>query len=292
MNENTNTKITNAPDRQQTGQNLNPPRTDRNLSGGDRSLTEFLTDTTKNVGDTERVVSTLAGGGLIAYGIKRKDWVGALLSVVGGGLALRGATGHCQVYDALDVDTNRESLLEKGKVKAKDWFEQKTEVVKSVTINKSAEELYGFWRSFENLPKFMKHLEAVKVVDDKRSEWTAKAPLGYEAHWGAVITEDTPNERIAWRSVENSEIPNNGKVEFLPTVDRGTIVKVTIRYAPPAGKLGALASYFLTEEPDTQVEEDLRRFKSLMETGLIMQVEGQPSGREPLPQTKTRTASA
>ena len=249
-----------------------------------------MTDTTQNVGNAERIVSTVAGGGLIAYGIKRKDWVGALFGLVGGGLALRGATGHCQVYDALDVDTNKNSFFEKGFSKAKDWFSQKTEVVKSVTINKSAEELYSFWRNFENLPKFMDHLEAVKVIDDKKSEWTAKAPLGYEAHWSATITEDKKNEKIAWRSVEGSEIPNSGKVEFLPTVDRGTEVKVTIRYQPPAGKLGALASYFLTEEPDTQIAEDLRRFKSLMETGLIMQIEGQPSGREEKPKTKTATA--
>lgn len=283
MNEitNTNTKITKTPDQKNGG---------KNLSKDDKSITDFLTDTKKNVGDTERVVSTLAGGSLIAYGIKRKDWLGALLSVVGGGLAMRGATGHCQVYDALDFDTNRNSLLEKGKVKAKDWFEQKVEVIKSVTINKSAAELYKFWRNFENLPKFMNHLESVRIIDEKKSEWTAKAPLGYKAHWGAIITEDSENELIAWRSVENSEIPNSGRVEFLPTVDRGTVVKVTVRYAPPAGKLGALAAYFLTEEPDTQIAEDLRRFKSLMETGLIMSVEGQTSGREEKPKSKSAKA--
>ena len=242
------------------------------------------------MGNSERVVSTVAGGSLVAYGIKRKDWLGALLGLVGGGLALRGATGYCPAFDALDIDTNEKSLLEQGKTKAKDWFQQKTEVVKSVTINKSAEELYNFWRNFENLPKFMNHLESVKVLDDKKSEWTAKAPLGYEAHWGAMITEDKKNEKIAWRSVENSEIPNSGKVEFLPTVDRGTVVKVTVRYEPPAGKLGALAAYFLTEEPDTQIAEDLRRFKSLMETGLIMHVEGQPSGREEKAKTKAAAA--
>lgn len=278
---NTNTKITKTPD-QKNG--------DENLSKNDKSITDFLMDTKKNVGNAERVVSALAGGSLIAYGIKRKDWLGALLGVVGGGLAMRGATGHCQIYDALDFDTNRNSLLEKGKIKAKDWFEQKVEVVKSVTINKSADELYKFWRNFENLPQFMNHLESVRIIDDKKSEWTAKAPLGYKAHWGAVITEDIENELIAWRSVENSEIPNSGRVEFLPTVDRGTVVKVTVRYAPPAGKLGALAAYFLTEEPDTQIEEDLRRFKQLMEAGEIITVEGQTSGREPKP--KARTAKA
>lgn len=283
MKENTNTKT-------KITKKTKPENGSKNLIENDKSLTEYLTDHSKNVGNTERVVSTLAGGGLIAYGIKRKDWLGALLGLVGGGLALRGATGHCQVYDALDVDTNNNSYFEKGIAKAKDWFSQKTEVVKSVTINKSAEELYSFWRNFENLPKFMDHLESVKVLDDKKSEWTAKAPLGYEAHWSAMITEDKKNEKIAWRSVENSEIPNSGKVEFLPTIDRGTVVKVTVRYEPPAGKLGALASYFLTEEPDTQIAEDLRRFKSLMETGLIMHIEGQPSGREAKPKAKAAKA--
>lgn len=281
MKENTNKKITN---------NKQAKNGSKNLIKNDKSVTEFLGDTTQNVGNAERVVSTIAGGGLIAYGLKRKDWLGALLGVVGGGLALRGATGHCQVYDAFDIDTNENSLFERGKEKAKDWFSQETEIVKSVTINKSADELYAFWRNFENLPKFMNHLEAVKVVDNARSEWTAKAPLGKQAHWTAEITEDVSNERIAWRSVENSEIPNSGKVEFLPTVDRGTVVKVTIQYQPPAGKLGALASYFLSEEPETQITEDLRRFKSLMETGLIMHVEGQPSGREAKPKIKTASA--
>lgn len=262
----------------------------KNLIKNDKSLNNILSDVSQNVGNPERIASAIAGGGLIAYGIKRKDWIGALLGLVGGGLALRGATGHCQVYDALDIDTNESSLFERGKEKAKDWFSQETEIVKSITINKSADELYAFWRNFENLPKFMNHLESVKVVDNARSEWTAKAPLGTQARWTAEITEDVNNEKIAWRSVENSEITNSGKVEFLPTIERGTVVKVTIRYQPPAGKLGAFASYFLSEEPDTQISEDLRRFKSLMETGLIMHVEGQPSGREAKPKAKTATA--
>ncbi|MGI9055750.1 MAG: SRPBCC family protein [Pyrinomonadaceae bacterium] len=281
-NTNTNTKIT---------KKTEPKNGSKNLIKNDKSLTEYFTSDNQNMGNSERVVSTVAGGSLVAYGIKRKDWLGALLGLVGGGLAVRGATGYCPAFNALDIDTKEKSLLEQGKTKAKDWFEQKVEVVKSVTINKSAEELYSFWRNFENLPKFMNHLESVKVIDDKKSEWTAKAPLGYEAHWSAVITEEKQNEKIAWRSVENSQIPNSGKVEFLPTVDRGTVVKVTIRYEPPAGKLGALASYFLTEEPETQIAEDLRRFKSLMETGLVMQVEGQPSGRE-TEKAKAKTATA
>lgn len=250
-----------------------------NLERNEKSVTEFLTDTTKNVGDAERLVSTTAGGALIAYGIKRQDLFGALLAIVGGGLAIRGVTGHCQLYEALDVDTTEKSLLDRTAERAENWFNQRVEVVKSVTINKPAAELYTFWRNFENLPQFMKHLEGVKVIDEKHSEWTAKAPLNTQVHWKAEITEDFENRKISWRSMEGSDVTNYGTVEFTPDADRGTVVKVTLKYEPPAGKLGELAAYFLTEEPETQVEEDLRNFKRLMETGSIISIEGQTSGR-------------
>jgi uncharacterized membrane protein len=272
-------------------QETNTVNTENESAGNEKTVVEFLTDKTKNVSDTERAISAACGAALIAYGIQRKDWLGALLSVAGGALALRGATGHCQVYDALDVDTNKKPLFG-GKSSSKSWLDAQTEVVKSVTINKSPAELYDFWRNFENLPRFMNHLESVKVLDEKRSEWTAKAPLGTRVSWNAVISEDVRNERIAWTSYGESDVKNSGRVEFLPTVERGTEVKVTIRYEPPAGALGKIAAYFLTEEPETQVTEDLRRFKRLMETGEIITVEGQTSGRAAETKPKAAKASA
>ncbi len=256
----------------------------------EKSVTEFLTDTSTNVSKTERVASTTAGGALIAYGVKRKDWIGALLAVAGGALAYRGATGHCQVYDALNFNTNDKSLTERVKNTASNWLEQTVEVEKTVTINKPAAELYKFWRNFENLPQFMDHLEAVKVIDDKHSEWTAKAPLGRQVHWKATVTNDMENRRINWQSDEGADVPNRGMVEFMENAANGTVVKVTLKYEPPAGKIGELAAYFLTEEPDTQVEEDLRNFKRLMETGEVITVEGQTSGRAKSA-TKVKTAT-
>ncbi|MGI8668297.1 MAG: SRPBCC family protein [Aridibacter sp.] len=262
-----------------------------NIEKTDKSVSEFLTDTSTNISKTERVASATAGGALIAYGIKRKDWIGALLSVAGGALALRGATGHCQVYDALDVNTNEKSLTERARNQAQSWLDQKVEVVKSVSINKPAAELYKFWRNFENLPQFMDHLEAVKVIDDKHSEWTAKAPLGMQVHWNATITNDMENRRISWQSDEGADVSNRGMVEFMEDGKNGTVVKVSLKYEPPAGKIGELAAYFLTEEPDTQVEEDLRNFKRLMETGEIITIEGQSSGRAKSAKRLARTAS-
>jgi uncharacterized membrane protein len=236
------------------------------------SLTKIITNTDVNLSNTERFVSGIAGGGLLAYGLKRRDATGAVLAVVGGLLGVRGATGHCQVKDALDK-TN-------GNTNLQGWLSGKVEVQKAVTINKSQSELFTFWRNFENLPQFMKHLESVIVVDEKRSHWKANAPLGYTVEWQAEITNEVPNEKIEWRSMDGSDIPNTGKVEFRPTTNRGTEVVVHITYEAPAGKIGALAAKIFGEEPNQQVSEDLRRFKRLMETGLIMNVEGQPSGRE------------
>ena len=244
----------------------------------DKSLTSILTNTDTNIGKNERVVSAIGGGALITYGLKRGDNLGILLSVLGGGLFLRGATGHCQVYDAMDVNKSEQSGNRKSTFK-NSWASGKIHVTKSVTINKSAEELYNFWHDFENLPKFMNHLEAVKNLDGKRSHWKAKAPLGYSVEWDAETTSDQKNERIGWGSLEGADIPNSGVVEFRPTTNRGTVVKVSLTYEAPAGKLGALAAKLFGEAPSQQVEEDLRRFKSLMEAGMNLKVEGQSSGR-------------
>jgi uncharacterized membrane protein len=228
--------------------------------------TNFLTDLKPNVGDNERIISAIAGSGLITYGLSKRGLVGAAVSLLGTGLLYRGATGHCHLYSAVDKTTAEPENV-------------RVHVQRSVTINKSQAELYGFWRNFENLPQFMNHLEAVTVLDEKRSHWQAKAPLGYTVEWDAEATGEVENERISWHSVAGAEIPNSGVVEFHPTANRGTEVRVTLTYEPPAGRLGALVARLFGEEPSQQVAEDLRRFKSLMETGLIMKIEGQPSAR-------------
>jgi len=154
-------------------------------------------------------------------------------------------------------------------------------VAQSVTINRSPEELYRFWRNFQNLPRFMKHLESVRETSDRRSShWVAKARAGAKIEWGAEITEDRPNELIAWRSLEGSDIDCVGSVRFERAPGgRGTIVKVEMRYSPPAGRLGAIAAKFLGEGPGWRIKDDLRRFKQMMEVGEIITTEGQPAGR-------------
>ena len=245
----------------------------------------------KNVNNPERVVSTVAGGALIAFGVKHGGWLGATLSLLGGGLVHRGATGHCYLYEAAGVNTNdpeRASFLGK----ASGILSGTVRVKKATTVNRSPAEVYQYWRNFENLPNFMQHLESVKRIDDKRSHWKAKAPLGMTVEWDAELTSDVENQRIGWASIEGSDIPNSGTVEFRPTVDRGTEVVVTMIYEAPGGKIGEWAAWALGEEPGLQIADDLRRFRSIIETGMIITTEGQTSGRAEGAKPLARTARA
>ena len=244
-----------------------------------------------NVGGSERLVSTMAGGALVAYGLKHGGVAGTVMAVLGGGMLFRGTTGYCPAYGAMGLDTTDNPNPNRHTLFGQSPFSGKIHVTKSLTIDKSPAELYTFWRNFENLPIFMKHLESVSKTDDQRSHWKAKAPLGTTVEWDAEVTSDVENERIGWRSLEGSDIVNAGVVEFKPTTNRGTEVKVSMTYEAPGGKLGEWVAWLFGEEPSIQVRDDLRRFKSLMETGLIMKIEGQPSGREKMP-VRSRAATA
>ncbi len=156
---------------------------------------------------------------------------------------------------------------------------QGTEVVRTVTVNVPRAAVYAFWRDFENLPRFMKHLESVTVLDSRRSHWIAKAPAGTSVEWNAEITSDEPDSRIAWRSVGESDVDNSGSVRFGDAPGgRGTEVQVSLAYDAPAGAFGKLIAKMFGEEPEQQIREDMSRFKCLIESGELATIEGQPTG--------------
>ncbi len=143
-------------------------------------------------------------------------------------------------------------------------------VGRSVTIDRPRQELYNFWRDFTNLPRFMRNVHQVSVLSEVRSHWVIEAPGGKTVEWDSEITRDEPGSAIAWRSIEGANVRNSGLVEFVDSPDaRGTVVRVTLVYDPPAGALGALIAKLYQKEPRIQARQDLRRFKQLMETGEI-----------------------
>ncbi|GAA6524974.1 SRPBCC family protein [Intrasporangium sp. DVR] len=149
----------------------------------------------------------------------------------------------------------------------------------SVTVNRPPDEVYAYWRSFENLPTFMTHLESVTASEGNRSRWVARAPFGRTVTWDAELTGDEPGQRISWRSLPGADIDNSGTVHFAPAPgDRGTEVSVALHYDVPGGKVGQAVATLLGEEPEQQVRDDLRRFKQVLETGDVVRSDALPDG--------------
>ena len=149
----------------------------------------------------------------------------------------------------------------------------------TTTIRKPRSEIYAFWHQFENLATFMAHLDGVRSTGGGRSHWTATAPFGKTVEWDAETDEDVPDEKIGWHSVGEADVPNRGKVFFVPAPDGvSTEVHVVMAYELPAGELGKAVAKYFGEEPNQQVRDDLRRLKQVLETGEVSRSEGSPEG--------------
>lgn len=191
-----------------------------------------------------------------------------------GRVRLTAATAAVAGVTALDFRCSVEHT------KAEQGKEDAGRVNKIIMINRTPEELYRYWRDFENLPRFMDHLESVRVISDRRSHWVVKGPVGKRVEWDADITEDRPGELICWRSLEGSQVQHSGCVRFEAAPGgRGTVVKVEMEYDPPAGVIGAALAKLSGRAPEQEIGESLRRFKQLMEAGEIITTDGQPAGR-------------
>ena len=233
----------------------------------------FAGGETANVGASERAASLVGGALLGLIGLKRRDTLGVAMLAAGAGLVYRASSGYCPAYGVLGIRTNDRPAA------PKEYDESGIHVTHSVTIDRPRAELFAFWRNFENLPRFMDHLNEVKVLDGNRSHWVAKAPAGRSVAWDAEIINEVQDEVIAWRSLGGADVDNAGSVRFIDApANRGTVVKVTIDYIPPAGVVGKWVATLFGEEPKQQIREDLRRFKRLMETGEIATTEGQSQG--------------
>lgn len=150
----------------------------------------------------------------------------------------------------------------------------------TITINKPAAEIYAAWRNFESLPQWMQHLESVKETGEKTTHWVAQGPAGMTVGWDAEIIADEKDRRIAWRSQEGSQVDTAGSVEFVAAPgNRGTEVRVELTYNPPGGRMGAVVAALFGSAPEQEIQEDLRRFKSRMETGEMPRADENVRGR-------------
>lgn len=150
--------------------------------------------------------------------------------------------------------------------------------VTTATINKPPDELYAAWRDLSSLPGFMTHVEAVEPLGGDRWHWVARAPGGGTVEWDAEVVRDQPGRLLSWRST-GGDVAHAGTVTFEPApADQGTEVTVDLAFTPPAGRAGVAVATLLGEAPGQQVRDDLRRFKQLQETGVVVASDGAPEG--------------
>jgi uncharacterized membrane protein len=218
-----------------------------------------------NVGSLERLASAALGAYLIYRGIRRGLITGAPTAMAGIGLVTRAVSGYCPVYGTLGVDRS-----DGGRARA----ELPLRVEQSVVVMRPATELYATWRDLAGLPRFMRHLESVTVIDELRSRWVTRGPVGTTLGWDAVIVHDELGVGLGWRSLpdESGEatVEHAGSVRFRGLPDgRGTEVTVMLRYRPTGGVLGATVARLLGEHPDRQIAEDLARFRDLAERPML-----------------------
>ncbi len=239
-----------------------------------------------NIGKTERAASIVGGTLLAILGAKRRDGWGVGLAILGAGFLRRGITGYTYTYQFLGMRTAPVGQGEQVSIP----YELGIKVERAITINKPREEVFGFWRNLENLPRFMKHLKTVRVTGEKTSHWVANAPAGRTVEWDAEIINEAPGELIAWRSLEGSSVQNAGSVRFTDaTGNRGTEIRVALQYNPPGGVVGALFAKLFGEEPEQQIAEDLGRLKAMVESGQVPTNLGQASGRGQEQEKKKRS---
>ena len=216
----------------------------------------------RNISETERWLSIAAGTAMALYGISRGRGRGWILAALGGMLVQRGASGHCHTYDFLGISTagtgtdTRQAL----------GGSRGVNVEERVIINRPAGEIYRFWRNLENLPRFMSHLESVECITDTLSRWRAEGPGHTTVEWNAEIINEIENSLIAWRSLEGSEVVSAGSVHFEPSGAGRTRVRVRLQYSPPGGKAGAALARLVGKDAATEIREDLKRFKQMIES--------------------------
>lgn len=231
-----------------------------------------------NVGTVERWICLIGGGAALAEGVRRRSLAGVLLSVIGSFLLFRGMSGSCPLYGRLRISTARtgESGL---------WGRNLVHVRAKVRVQQPREVVYRYWRNLENLPQFMRHIREVRV-DGNRSHWVARTPLGMRLSWNSQVTQDTPNERLAWRSIAGSEMDTRGEVRFRPTVAGGTEIDVDMYYRPPGGAVTRVLSTWLGGISEQMVRNDIERFKEVIESeparAALPRGDDQGLGREPV----------
>lgn len=211
-----------------------------------------------------RFLMGAGGGASMIYGRRVGGPIGSIFSLLGLGVLLR-ATTNMRLSRITGVGAGRRAV----------------EVQKMINVDAPVEEVFEFWSHAENFPRFMSMLREARRIGDRRWHFVVEGPAGTRVEWDAEITRFEPNECIAWKSVEGAMVPNAGIVKFLPNEKGGTRIDIRLSYNPPGGAIGHAVASFFGFDPKSGLDEELVRFKSLIEQGKTT-ADGQTVTREEL----------
>ncbi len=210
--------------------------------------------------DVEHIGALVSGGLLLATGLHKGGFLGRVFQIAGCALLFRGQKGYRRLHESFGLSLpNEPSGIGRYNVRAE----------AEVIVARPARDLYRIWRNLENLPVFMTHLVSVEEKDDTFSHWVAQGPLGMVIKWDAMIISDVEDEVIAWQSMEGSGVDNAGSIRFEAIDEETTVVKVVLRYDPPAEHLGTFVAKLFGRDPQTEIRRDLHQFKRIMESTMV-----------------------
>jgi uncharacterized membrane protein len=218
-----------------------------------------------------RLLAALTGGALMGLCLRRRDALGLAAGTLGFGLMARGAT-NLEMRRILGIGGGRRAI----------------DFQKTINIDAPVERVFEFWRNPHNFPHFMANVREVRDLGNGRSQWTVAGPAGFSVKWNAALTEFIPNKIIAWKSEPGSAIANAGIVRFDSNNGAGTRVTVRMSYNPPAGAIGHAFAKVFGADPKREMDQDLLRMKTMIETGHPPHDAAQPMrhmshGSEPWP---------
>jgi uncharacterized membrane protein len=226
----------------------NEPGNVSSLQGGEPRSGERFELMQENWSPAARVVAGGAGAALMVAAAQARGGLCALLGISGGALLARAATNR-----------DLASLLGFG--------ERGITVQKTIHVAASVEKVFDFWTDYQNFPRFMHNVRDVRQVAENRSHWVVAGPAGVPVQWTAEVTRVIPGELIEWRSVSDSDVRHEGCVHFTSNGDNGTRVSVQLSYIPPAGAFGHAVAAIFGADPKSEMDTDLLRMKTMIETG-------------------------
>src|SRR5438105_529181 len=216
----------------------------------------------ENWSPAARLVVGSVGAGLMASSLRARPGMCALLGITGSALVARAATNK-SLGALVGLTDAAHGIV----------------VQKTINVDAPVEEVFAFWTDYQNFPRFMHNVREIHVREDV-SHWVVAGLAGVPVEWNARLVEVEPNALLRWRSMFESAVKHEGCVRFEANGSGGTRVTVQLRYVPPGGAFGHAVATIFGADPKSEMDADLLRMKSMIETGRPPHDAAQPLPRE------------